>query len=229
MNAVLLHSREIAPQVKHFVFEVPELERLDFAPGQFVSLTAELAGKRITRAYSIASPPSGNRFDLCLNRVADGIFSPFLFLLAPGDRVEMQEPLGFFTLRNPDQDMLMMAAGTGVVPFRSMLLDYLEHGGKSDVTLLFGARYEQGLLYRAEFEAMEREHGNFRFWSTLSRPDSNWTGRIGHVQAHLDSARNGRTNLDVYICGLKAMVDDVRSRLKSAGLDRKQIIYEKYD
>ncbi|MBK5295246.1 MAG: oxidoreductase [Acidobacteriia bacterium] len=229
MNAVLLHSREIAPQVKHFVFEVPELERLDFMPGQFASLSADLGGRRITRAYSIASPPSGNCFELCLNRVADGIFSPYLFRLQPGDSVEMQPPLGFFTLRNPDHDMLMVATGTGVAPYRAMLMDYLGRGGKSQTTLLFGARYEPGLLYRVELEAFERRHATFHFWPTLSRPDSAWTGRIGHVQAHLDSALDGRTNLDVYVCGLKAMVDDIRARLKSRGLDRKQIIYEKYD
>ncbi len=49
------------------------------------------------------------------------------------------------------------------------------------------------------------------------------------MQAHLEEALGGRRDLDVYLCGLKLMVDDVRARLKAAGFDRKQIFYEKYD
>jgi CDP-4-dehydro-6-deoxyglucose reductase len=96
-------------------------------------------------------------------------------------------------------------------------------------TLLFGVRYEKNLLYRAEFERLEAEHSNFRFWPTLSRPEAHWRGRTGHVQAHLAEALEGRHDVDVYICGLKAMVDDVRARLKASGFDRKRILYEKYD
>ena len=69
----------------------------------------------------------------------------------------------------------------------------------------------------------------FRFWPTLSRADSSWTGRSGHVQSHLLRSSRRTPDLDIYICGLKAMVDDVRAILKGLGFDRKQIIFEKYD
>ena len=95
--------------------------------------------------------------------------------------------------------------------------------------LIFGVRYEQGLMYRNEFEDLARKHPNFRFWPTLSRPEPGWTGRTGHVQAHLFEAIGERRDVNVFVCGLKAMVDDVRSSLKSNGLERKRIIYEKYD
>jgi len=60
VKARLLESHEIAPEVRHFVFEAPEVERIQFKPGQFVSLSDTLAGKKITRAYSIASMPASN-------------------------------------------------------------------------------------------------------------------------------------------------------------------------
>ena len=63
----------------------------------------------------------------------------------------------------------------------------------------------------------------------MSRPEDSWRGRTGHVQRHLSEAIGERRDLDIYVCGLKAMVDDVRSRLKTAGFDRRHIIYEKYD
>src|SRR5262249_27481468 len=73
MQARLIDVEEIAPDVRHFVFEAPGVARLDFLPGQFVSLSGPVEGRTITRAYSIASAPrDGNRFELCLNRVSDG-------------------------------------------------------------------------------------------------------------------------------------------------------------
>ena len=229
MKATLVELRDIAPEVRHFVFEVPEVQQLPFKPGQFVSLKENINGKKIIRPYSIASLPDGNRFELCLNLVHQGVFTPHLFALQPGDSVEISAPLGFFVVRDPAKDALFIATGTGIAPFRSMAPGYLLHPHAKQLTLLFGVRNENTIYYRDDFEALARSHPNFRFWPTLSRADSSWTGRSGHVQTHLPDTLAGRTDLDVYICGLKAMVDDVRAMLKESGFDRKQIIFEKYD
>lgn len=229
MKARLLEWHEIAPEVRHFVFDVPEVHELHFKPGQFVSLSEALDGKQITRAYSIVSMPHGNRFELCLNLVHEGAFSPHLFAMHPGDTVEMAQPLGFFTLRNPARDALFIATGTGIAPFRPMVREYLMHPQSQDLTLLFGVRHENSIYYRGDFEALAREYPRFRFWPTLSRHSESWQGRTGHVQTHLLEAIGDRRDVDVYICGLKAMVDDVRAILKELGFDRKQIIFEKYD
>lgn len=229
MQAKLIEWVEIAPGVRHFVFEAPQLERLEFVPGQFVSLTDSVASRNITRAYSIASAPGkGNRFELCLNRVDDGAFSPHLFDLSAGEVVNMQPPLGTFTLRQPLRDSLLVATGTGIAPFRSMLKAVLTPDSPA-FTLLFGVRHESHLLYRQEFEEMAREFPQFRFWPTLTQPGPDWTGRTGRVQAHLAEATGGRSDIDIYLCGLQPMVDDVRQTLKGMGFDRKQIRYEKYD
>ena len=221
MMAVLRESRPLAPEVRHFDFEVPELERLEFLPGQFVSLTHNVEGKAITRAYSICSPPEGNRFSLCLNVVREGHLSPFLFAMKEGESVAMSGALGTFTIRNPAGDMIWVATGTGVAPFRAMW----RHGGLTGkVTLILGARHETGLLYRDEWE-----RAGLDFRPTLSRPAPDWKGRAGHVQAHVIEAAGGRRDLDVYVCGLKAMVDDTRAKLKAMGFDRKRIIHERYD
>jgi CDP-4-dehydro-6-deoxyglucose reductase len=227
--AKLVESHEIAPEVRHFVFEVPGVEQLHFKPGQFVSLNETLRGRKITRAYSIASLPSGNRFELCLNLVHEGAFTPHLFGMQPGDSLEMTPPLGFFVIRNPARDAVFVATGTGIAPLRPMARDYLTHPQAKQLALIFGVRYERSLYYREDFEALAREYSNFRFLPTLSRPDASWTGRTGHVQTHLLEIIGDRRDLDVYICGLKEMVDDVRAILKGLGFDRKQIVFEKYD
>jgi len=229
MNAQLVASQEIAPEVRHFQFEVPGLDRLDFTAGQFVSFTEEVQGRPVTRAYSLASAPDGNRFELCLNRVKEGIFSPWIFQLKPGDTVKMLGPLGYFVPRQPFRDSVFVATGTGIAPFRAFLRSEPVRSYPGHVTLLFGARYAEGLLYQAEFDSLAASRPGFRFLPTITRPSADWSGRTGRVQEHLDEALDGRTDLDVYICGLRAMVDDVRSILKARGFDRKQIISEKYD
>jgi len=229
LRARLIDFRELSPDVRHFVFEVPGVPRLEFLAGQWVSLSEVLHGHRITRAYSIASPPDGNRFELCLNRVVDGHFSPYLFRLQPGDAVAMQGPLGTFTLRDPGADAVFVATGTGIAPIRSILLDQLRRPARQQFTLLFGVRHEHGILYRDEFEELERRCPGFHFIPTLSRPGGGWPGRTGHVQQHLRDVLGDRRDLHIYVCGLKAMVNSVRSLLKEWGFDRKHIIYERYD
>jgi len=229
LKARLVESREIAPEVRHFVFELPEASDFPFIPGQWVSCEETVNGEQITRAYSIASPPHGNRFDLCLNRVQNGHLSPYLFLMHPGDAIEMRGPFGTFIFREPPADSVLVATGTGIAPFRSMLPARLEKDSSHKITLLFGVRHEHSLLYRDEFESLERRHPNFRFWPTLTRPEPGWKGRSGRVQQHLAEAVGSRRDLDVYICGLREMVDDVRGMLRNTGFDRKRMVYEKYD
>ena len=233
MRARFLGSRELGPETRHFEFALTGQEPLHFTPGQFISLVHTVGGKEITRAYSIASPRGENgHFALCLNRVADGLLSPFLFALTPGEELEIREPLGYFTLRHPGHRLLFVATGTGIAPFRSILLD---HYPKMELhaTLLFGARYEAGLLYREELESLAAAHPTFRLMPTITRPEATWKGRTGRVQEHLAEAlalaSDDPATIDVYICGLQAMVNEVRKELKARGFDRKQIIFEKYD
>lgn len=227
--ARLVESREIAPQVKHFVFEVPEIDEFRFDPGQFVSLTHPINGKPITRAYSLASVPGGNRFELCLNRVQDGNLSPHLFDMQPGESIAMKGPVGTFVWRRPVGRSLLVATGTGIAPFRGMLLHELAQPNDAPVALLFGARYPQGLCYREELDRLTAAYPRFQFVPTVTRPDGTWAGRVGRVQPLIEEAIAAGPIDHVYLCGMKEMVDDVRARLKEVGFDRKRIVYEKYD
>ncbi len=227
-TARLVESLELAEDIRHFVFEVPGIERVVFEPGQFVSFHHKIGDEVITRAYSIASPPDGdNRFELCLNRVPGGPFSNYLFELHPGQEIAFDGPLGYFLLRRPVRDSLFVATGTGIAPFRSMIPYLLSRGCPARLQLLFGARSQETVLYRDEFEQLATIHPNFEFHPTLSRED--WSGLRGRVQEHLFELLAGRTDLDVYICGLKAMINDLRARLKQHGFDRHSVLYEKYD
>jgi CDP-4-dehydro-6-deoxyglucose reductase len=227
MKARLAASREIAPHTRHFEFETPDWKPA-FVPGQFLSLSATVNGDEITRAYSIVSPP-GERVALCANLVSGGHLSPFLFGMKPGDEIDFKGPYGAFILRRPVSDSIFVATGTGIAPFRSMLLSQLSENRDRQFTLIFGVRHEYGLLYHDELSGLAHAHPNFRYLPTLTRPSEHWSGLTGRVQQHTLEALGEHRDVDVYICGLHEMVNDVRAKLKEAGLDRKRIIFEKYD
>src|SRR5512141_670245 len=100
-RATLIETVEIAPEVRHFVFEAEGQERLEYRGGQFLMLYTEVDGKPARRAYSIASVPDGSRFELCLNRVREGLVSPRLFALRPGGSMHWKGPYGAFHWREP--------------------------------------------------------------------------------------------------------------------------------
>lgn len=236
LKARLVGSRELAPDVRHFDFAVAGVADFKFEPGQFISIVKTIENKPITRAYSIASPRDGNRFSLCLNLVENGLVSPFLFGLHPGDEIEIQEPLGYFTMRHPGHRAVFIATGTGIAPFRSMLLEHLPRleqpaSTQPHIKLLFGVRYAERILYRDELEGLAARFPHFEFIPTITRATDSWSGKTGRVQAHLEDVlqTGDMATLDVYICGLKEMVDDVRRELKQRGFDRKQVLYERYD
>jgi ferredoxin-NADP reductase len=233
-TARLVQSISLSVQTKHLEFEMKGVPHFGFVPGQWLSFkTTKPDGEEITRAYSIASPPSGdNRFALCLNRVQDGFMSNFLCDMKAGDELPCQGPFGDFILRPPLRDTIFIATGTGVAPFRSMLhwllADESRHQDR-ELWLLFGSRQETDIYYHDEFVRLAGQHANFNYAPTLSRGGLEWTGLRGYVQEHVPALIQGRSGMHAYICGLDKMIKANRELLNGLGWDRKAILYEKYD
>ncbi len=234
LDARVLRSVALSDFTKHLELEVKGVARFGFVPGQWLSVKANTTdGEEITRAYSLASPPSENgHVAFCLNRVQDGFMSNYLCNLDEGAKIVFQGPFGDFILRPPLRDTMFIATGTGIAPFRSMLpwllAESTRHQGHQ-FWLLFGARHEQDIYYREEFERLAEEHNNFHFLPTLSRGEAEWKGLRGYVQEHLPEIVGTRTDMHAYICGLNKMIKANRELLKSLGWDRTSIRYEKYD
>jgi ferredoxin-NADP reductase len=243
-------------QCFHLDFVLDGQEDFVFTPGQFVSVVAQdTGGKQRMRAYSIASAPRGNRFALCLNRVEDGFFSNRLADMQAGDTMRIQSPLGYFTLREPLTDSILIATGTGIAPMRGFVqwlfpAEGPDRSAGHGIWLIYGTRHATELYYRDEFEAMAARHANFHYLPTLSRPTAEWSGLRGYVQEHVarvlaergaavqqhapeletsTPAGGGGPDIHAYVCGLSPMIHSVRERLKELGWNRKQIIAERYD
>lgn len=239
-TARLIHQEWLSEssETKHLVFSIDDLDNFNFAAGQFISLVAPKEGKTLTRAYSLASAPRKNEFDLCLNRVEDGFFSNLLCDMKEGETVKFHGPHGMFVLRNPLRDSILIATGTGIAPIRGFVQwlfeDDSHHQGK-EIHLVYGTRYEVDIYYKDYFALIAHDFPNFHYLVTLSRGTDDWKGERGYVQEHVRriiQARpeSERTNLDAYICGLNDMVSAARKMLKEElGWDRKQIVFERYD
>jgi ferredoxin-NADP reductase len=232
----------------HLEFTVDGLEKFDFEPGQFVSfVTHDDAGKQQTRAYSIASAPRGNQFDVCVNRVEGGFFSNMLCDLEVGQTLEFHGPHGFFLLRAPLTDSIFIATGTGIAPMRGFVEHLFPEDGEDrnqgrKIWLVYGTRYASELYYEEYFEKIAASRANFIYHKTLSRAHEEWEGTRGYVQELVGqiAAEHARDSVPqpvegapysvhAYICGLNEMVAANRDTLKSLGWDRKQIIFERYD
>jgi ferredoxin-NADP reductase len=182
----------------HLDFVIEDLEYFPFLSGQFISAVAtDPNGKQQTRAYSIASAPNANRFELCVNRVSDGFFSSHIVDLTdmpPGDTIQIHGPHGHFILKQPIADSILISAGTGIAPMRAFVQWLFPETGPDagldrsegkDIWMLFGTCYESDLYYRDEFEVLAARRPNFHYLPALSRVDVGWKGLRGYVQEHV--------------------------------------------
>jgi NAD(P)H-flavin reductase len=231
-------------QCYHLELDVPEVESFAFEPGQFISIVADDSrGKSQTRAYSIASAPRANQFELCLDRVEAGFFSNQLADMQPGATIQFHGPYGLLVLRRPLADSVLIATGTGIAPMRGFVQSLFpsEKEDKSEgkhFCLVYGARHESEIYYRSYFEKTAAEHRNFHFLPTLDHPHEGWEGLRGTVETQVRKlvlepaiidTRVDAKPVQAYICGLNEMVTANRSQLKELGWDRKQIAFERYD
>lgn len=226
-HAVLLRARDLTPEVRELTL-LPDAA-VPHAPGQWVSLKIPRGDELLARSYSVASAArEDGAFDLAVTRVEGGPGSTFLHAMAPGEGVQVGPPMGFFTLpESLDHPLLFVATGTGVAPMRAML-QHLARDGGAPVTLLLGVRTARDLLYDDEFRGLAASAPWFRYAPTLSRADGSWPGRKGYVQEHL--AELALPGCHAYVCGLNAMLKDVRAVLKGdLGFTRERIHTERYD
>ena len=123
--AEVVRVHDLTHDVRELDLRLISPTTLDFQPGQFISFEIPIEGRPhpMTRAYSIASPPSQRSIlTVVFNRVDHGPGSTFLFSLKPGDQVHFKGPAGSFRLRDDaPRNLLFVATGTGIAPLRSML------------------------------------------------------------------------------------------------------------
>jgi len=245
-NATVIGREELNPQL--LVMRVrPDGELFDFRPGQFgvlgllgnapriVEAAAEDApaepDKMIRRAYSIASSNLERRYvEFYLTLITSGALTPRLFALNHGSRVFLgPKASGVFTLDKvaPEKSVILVATGTGLAPYVSMLRTMLVNDSRRRFVVLHGARYSWDLGYRGELESLARLRPNFTYIPSITRPDQDphFIGYTGRIQTLLEQGVLERESgvvlnpaqAEVFLCGNPDMVKLAVSLLEAKG------------
>ena len=234
-NAEVTKVMDETENTRRFFFKIPDLERLSYKAGQFVTFDLpihEKKNKRV-RSYSFASAPNGsNEFELVIVYVPDGLGTNYLWKeVSVGSTIPFKGPVGLFTLPEEiNEDICFIATGTGIAPFRSMLLDLINHPRPyKNIYLIFGSRYMKDILYWKELEEMQSKLPNFHYIPTLSREDSpEYTGKKGYVHPIYEEIFADKRPAKFYLCGWRNMIDEAKQRITAMGYDKKAIHVEIY-
>ena len=202
-----------------------------FIAGQYVNIYLDIEGMQVNRSYSIASSPKDARdgfYELLIKYVEGGLVSRYVLdNWAEGDEVEISGPAGAFYY-SPIRDaktVVCLAGGSGITPFRSLAKAIVEGDEDFKLTLLFGSRTEEQILFRDEFDALAADD------------------RISVVHVLSDEEREGFENgfitadlitkyapadepYSVFVCGPQAMYRFVDVEIEKLGLERKYVRHE---
>jgi ring-1,2-phenylacetyl-CoA epoxidase subunit PaaE len=219
-------------------FEVPPglREAFAFKAGQHVAVRAVLGGQEERRNYSICARP-GETLRIAIKRVPGGLFSTFAAeQWRAGSVVDVMPPSGRFVLPASDgslRHVLMLAAGSGITPVLAMVKQALEAERQTHVTLVYGNRQLDSMLFREELEDLKDRHlGRFDLMHVLSRNDEIeaplMQGRVtgekitALAQRRIDVASMAH----VFLCGPGSMIKETRDALFALGVPRDRVHHE---
>jgi ferredoxin-NADP reductase len=208
------------PRCKSIVLELPEWGGHRAGQHVDVRLTAE-DGYQAQRSYSIASGPEDRELVLTVERLEDGEVSPYLVdELRPGDELELRGPIGgyFVWERSLGGPLQMVAGGSGVVPFRSMLRHWAAGERAVPTGLLYSSRTLPDVIYHDELTRVGSDGAEVRVALTREWPED-WEGHRGRIDRALleQSIRPADEKPLIYVCGPTSFVEAVAQTLVDIG------------
>jgi ferredoxin-NADP reductase len=220
------------PQTKSIVLDVPDWPRHRAGQHVDVRLTAD-DGYQAQHSYSIASAPEDDHIMLTVERLEDGEVSPYLTdELRTGDELQLRGPIGgyFVWEESLGGPLFLVAGGSGLVPFRSMLRHHRAIRSTVPVRLLCSARSFPLLIYRDELMQIAA-YDEIDISVTLTREQPNgWRGYRHRVDRELlaEVAWPPNERPLVYVCGPTAFVETAASTLVALGYEPSRIRTERF-
>lgn len=234
-NGIVTNIIDETPTTKRFVLKVQDNEIFQFRAGQFVTMDLPIHERRLKRwrSYSIANAPNqNNELEFCIVKLDGGLGTTYLFNdVTVGSTITFKGADGVFCLPNVlPNELVFICTGTGIAPFRSMIMDLVQQQKMiQPIHLIFGTRHETGILYTQEWKALEAEFPNFRFSVALSREavEGHQHGYVHDIYRRFYGNKKG--NVTFYLCGWSAMIDEAVAVLQEElGYEKAQIHYELY-
>ncbi len=222
---------KLCHDVMEIKLKLPETERLQFLPGQYIDILLKDGG---TRAFSIANPPHRDDYlELHVRHVEGGSFTDFVFnKLKIKDLLRIEGPLGSFSLNeDSSRPVLMVAGGTGFAPMQGMLEHALEDNDSRSFHLFWGARAQEDLYRHRLAEQWTKTHSNVQYTPVLSEPkeDDDWSGETGFVHEAVLRQYPELSGYDVYMAGPPPMIEAARQAFTEHGLPEDQLHFDSFE
>lgn len=222
---------KLCHDVMELKLKLPETERLQFLPGQYIDI---LLKDGSARAFSLANPPHRDQYlELHIRHVEGGSFTDYVFNeMKKKDLLRIEGPQGSFYLDDEStRPVLMIAGGTGFAPMQSMLEHAIEDGDKRSFHLFWGVRGRRDLYSNRLAEQWAEEHENISYTPVLSEPaeDDAWTGETGFVHESALRQYSELSNYDVYMAGPPAMVEAAKKAFSEKGLPEDQLHFDSFE
>ena len=225
VTAVTLRSRLVSIDLRGRAF--------DFQPGQAVMVAAH--GQPDRRPYSIACSPEQmaetGRLEMLITIESNGSLGANLGAAAPGTLVDVEGPIGTFTLpaATPGDRLLFVAGGTGIAPLRSMIDHLLRRAAAPRISLLYSARRGDEFAFVDELRT-HAAAGRIELHQTVTRDEGpSWSGRRGRIgRAHFEAVLHEPPATLCFVCGPDPLVNESVSTLQALGVPEAQIRTERW-
>jgi CDP-4-dehydro-6-deoxyglucose reductase, E3 len=208
--------RAASPLVTHLTVKIAEEEAPAYLPGQYMNIVLPDSG---VRSFSMASAPKDGLVDFHIRRLERGRFTDErLSRLRPGDRLDVELPLGSFCFRAEDyRPLLMVATGTGLAPLKAMLEQLMDCDDCPPVSLYWGTRTAEDLYLHDAITRWSERLYEFNYVPVLSRPDAAWQGRRGYVQDAVCADLDDLSEHAIYLCGSPQMISSAKQAFLARG------------
>ncbi|HEM7309198.1 TPA: ferredoxin--NADP reductase [Acinetobacter baumannii] len=216
-----------------FSFTMTRPSHFKFTAGQFARIGLKVGDELVVRAYSVVSSPFDETLEFFSIVVPDGAFTSNLQHLKVGDELYLEKiPYGYLTLARYQQplphDLWLLATGTGLAPFLSMLQDFETWSNYQKINLVYSVRTAAELAYVDRIQEIAETFGEghlgFKFIPIITRDSSAplherlpvliENGELEKVAGLELSPASSH----VMLCGNPQMVDDTKEALKRRGL-----------
>ena len=237
----LADVKELSADCKSFTL-VPDESRgtkalAYFGAGKYLTVFETIEGMPVTRAYSISSSPKDaleGKYVLTIKLVEGGLMSQFIFdTWTVGSKVEVSAPSGNFEyqpLRDAEK-VICIAGGSGITPFISMANAIADGDEDFEMTLLYGSRNYENILFKAELDELAKKCDKIKVVHVLSDADVKVKKKDekGFITAELiKKYAPENENYSVFICGSQQMYEFVDKEIEKLELPKKFIRHEMF-
>ncbi|TAK93267.1 MAG: hypothetical protein EPO07_18355 [Verrucomicrobia bacterium] len=220
------------PDTKTLKLKWPDGHNPEFQTGQFITLYWPDAPE-YKRAYSLSSCALDRGFYEVTIKREGKMGTRIVDWAKPGQTMFVLPPAGkFLPAFEPGKQLICIAGGSGVTPFRAFVRDATKRELENKITVLYSVRTTNDIIFNAEFHDLAAENPNFNFYVTCTRlhPEDKWTGRRGRIDAAwVKEQIHDLPNTVFYACGPNPLVEFAEQVvLHDLGVPKTQMKTEKW-